>query len=259
MKKRMKTIDNIQLTRKEDISLELLMLCEKVTAKRAKTVIDHILQHGYITNEDLSSTYGYDHPPRAIRDVRENGIPLITHRVVNDKTGRRIGAYTFGDVKKISKGRIGGRKAFSKNFKELLVEKYGSREAFSGDELEPRYLQIDHRIPYEIAGNDAALDNLDEFMLLDASSQRAKSWSCENCRNFKELRDPNICRECFWAFPESYSHVAMTPEIRLHIQWREDEVDSFKQLEQKAVGEGVSVQDYIKLLIRNWTQENRGS
>lgn len=250
----MKTIDSIELTRKGDISPELLMLCEKITAKRARTVIDHILQHGYITSEDLSGFYGYDHPPRAIRDVRENGIPLLTHRIKSNRTGHQIGAYTFGDVKKISKGRIGGRKAFSKSFKKLLVKKYDSREAFSGEELEHRYLQIDHRVPYEIAGNDAHIDNLDEFMLLDASSQRAKSWSCENCENYKELRDPQTCRKCFWAFPESYTHVAMRPEVRLHIQWSEDELDSFKQLERKASEEGVSIQDYVKLIIRNWTQ-----
>ena len=55
---------------------EFLDLLEKVTAKRAKTVINHILQYGQITTEDLKEVYGYSHPPRAIRDVREQGIPL---------------------------------------------------------------------------------------------------------------------------------------------------------------------------------------
>ena len=35
-----------------------------VLAKRAKTVIDHILKHGHITTEELKNLYGYDHPPR---------------------------------------------------------------------------------------------------------------------------------------------------------------------------------------------------
>lgn len=49
---------------------------KKVTAHRAKTVIDHIIKHGFITTEDLVDTYGYNHPPRAAGDVRGQGIPL---------------------------------------------------------------------------------------------------------------------------------------------------------------------------------------
>ena len=49
-----------------------------IEAKRPKTVIQHILKHGYITTEELETLYGYQHPPRAARDVRELGIPLIT-------------------------------------------------------------------------------------------------------------------------------------------------------------------------------------
>ena len=55
-----------------------LDLLHSVTAKRPKTVIDHILAHGCITTQELQEVYGYDHPPRAIRDVREYGIPIVT-------------------------------------------------------------------------------------------------------------------------------------------------------------------------------------
>lgn len=47
-----------------------LTLCKSVTAKRPRIVIDHILKHGHITTEELKTEYGYDHPPRAARDVR---------------------------------------------------------------------------------------------------------------------------------------------------------------------------------------------
>ena len=52
-----------------------------IKAKRAKTVIDHVLKHGFITTEQLKNKYGYDHPPRAIRDVKEYGIQLEMYRV----------------------------------------------------------------------------------------------------------------------------------------------------------------------------------
>lgn len=53
---------------------EFIARCEAVTAKRPRTVIDHILTHGYVTTEELKEQYGYNHPPRAARDVREQGI-----------------------------------------------------------------------------------------------------------------------------------------------------------------------------------------
>ena len=50
---------------------EFLELLKSVEARRPRTVIDHILAHGYVTTEDLKERYGYNHPPRAARDVRE--------------------------------------------------------------------------------------------------------------------------------------------------------------------------------------------
>ena len=51
----------------ENFPLEFLRLLRSVQARRPKTVIDHILEHGQITTEELRDIYGYDHPPRAIR------------------------------------------------------------------------------------------------------------------------------------------------------------------------------------------------
>ena len=57
---------------------EFLDLIRSVTSKRPKTVIDHILKNEFITTEELKNLYGYNHPPRAVRDVREHGIPIET-------------------------------------------------------------------------------------------------------------------------------------------------------------------------------------
>jgi hypothetical protein len=45
--------------KKMNYSQEFLDLLKSVTAKRPQTVIDHILQYGFITTEDLKNTYGY--------------------------------------------------------------------------------------------------------------------------------------------------------------------------------------------------------
>ena len=42
---------------------EFLDMLKSVTAKRPRTVIQHILQHGYITSQELKELYGYEHPP----------------------------------------------------------------------------------------------------------------------------------------------------------------------------------------------------
>lgn len=222
--------------------------CLSVKSKRPRTVIKHIIEFGSINTEELSDLYHYDHPPRAIRDVRENGIPLETYKVQSTKKNGKIAAYRFADPTSMVSGRVGGRKAFSKKFKDRLVEHYGSKSMLTNETLEARYLQIDHRIPYEISGNDAG-ESIDSHMLLDASAQRAKSWSCENCENFKIIKDVEICSKCFWAYPEEYSHVAMKEERRLDLVWSGVEVTAYEELKEKALKNDLSMQDFLKNIL----------
>jgi len=231
----------------DEIDPRILALCEEVKAKRPRTVIDHILKHGHVTTEELQSLYGYDHPPRAARDVREAGVPLKTFAITSERTGRRIAAYRFGDPNKIRRGRIGGRKAFSRPFRDALIAWHDSRDAITGERMDARYLQIDHRVPYEVAG-DAAHDETkpEEYMLLDGSSQRAKSWSCERCSNWKKEQDEAVCRSCFWAFPENYTHIAGEQIRRVYIEWRGPEVDAFERLRARAEREGATVAALLK-------------
>ena len=235
---------------RQDVDPRILALCDKVTAKRPRAVIEHIIEHGSVTTEELQSLYGYDHPPRAVRDVRENGIPIASSRVRSEKTGRKIAAYRFDSPDKIVRGRIGGRKAFSKRFKDALIEHYGERDAITGERVEALYLQIDHRVPYEVAGESAHDESRpDAYMLLDASSQRAKSWSCEQCRNWQEDRDEAVCRPCFWASPEHYTHIAGEHVRRVDIQWRGGEVEVFERLRERAEREDMTVAAFIKRLL----------
>lgn len=79
-----------------DITPEFREKLLSVTAKRPTTIIKHILEHGSITSEEIKSLYGYNHPPRVVRDVRAQGIPIETFRI-KDSEGRNIAAYRFGD------------------------------------------------------------------------------------------------------------------------------------------------------------------
>jgi len=153
-----------------------------VTKKRPKTVIDHILKHGFVTTEELKQM-GYEHAPRAARDVRELGIPLETFRV-KDSNGRSIAAYRFGNPSNTGDiiSKTAGRTMLSKALKKALIDKYGSVCFIYLQPMEERLLQVDHRIPYEIGGEQNE-EEIDCFMLLSPSANRAKSWTCEHCPN----------------------------------------------------------------------------
>ncbi len=229
---------------------EFLKLLKSVEAKRPKTVIDHILKHGQITTEELKDTYGYNHPPRAIRDVREQGIPIKTLRVTGSD-GRKIAAYKFGDPSEVRATQLSGRTAFSSKLKDALIEKYGARCNIYLEPFPIRELQIDHRVPFEIAGDNGELsENVDEYMLLCASANRAKSWSCENCANWKG-KNIAACQSCYWAYPESYKHIAMRDVRRLDLLWSGEEVAEYEVL----MGEVAKVQEeapeYVKKVLRN--------
>jgi hypothetical protein len=231
------------------ITPELRAALERVVAKRPKVVIDHILKHGYVTTEELTKTYGYDHPPRAARDVREQGIPLETF-AVRGAHGRSIAAYRFGDLAKIQSGKLGGRKTFAKALKGKLYEQADGRCQCCSVRYEARYLQVDHRVPYEVAGDQKDADPLAQLMLLCASCQRSKSWSCEHCENWKTRKSISICESCFWAQPTSHTHVAMTPERRLEIVWVKEEVAAYDVLSKTAKDLGLSVADHAKVKLK---------
>ncbi|MBO7481741.1 MAG: HNH endonuclease [Bacteroidales bacterium] len=213
---------------KKKLPKEFIAKLNAVTAKRPKTVIQHILEFGYVTTEDLKNL-GYEHAPRAARDVRELGIPLETFRV-KDSNGRSIGAYRFGDPSKIEDkiSKKIGRTALSKALKTALVEKYGAKCFIYLQDLDEKSLQVDHRIPYEIGGEQSEND-LDRYMLLSPSANRAKSWTCEHCPNWND-KNPNFCLKCFWAYPEEYSHIAGKEQRQIVITFTGNEIEDYNKL-----------------------------
>jgi len=233
---------------KAGISPEMETQIEKVKGKRARAVIDHILKHGHVTTEDLEKM-GYAHAPRAARDVRENGIPLKTTRV-RGESGKLIAAYEFGDSGQIKDFKLGGRKVFSKPFKAALLEKYGSKCAVCNVSYPEIYLQIDHRVPYEVGG-DPGVHLVEDFMLLCATCNRKKSWSCEHCLNWTNKKDPDVCQTCFWANPDAYSHIAMKPIRRAEIAWTNAaEVADFESTKKQAKKLEQPLSEYIKRVLR---------
>ena len=235
--------------RQPKLPSQFVKLCQAVTAKRPRTVIDHILKHGFITTQELKDKYGYNHPPRAVRDVKEHGIPIEMYRVEGGD-GRMIDAYRFGNPLKVRSGKQVGRTVLSKQLKEKLVALQGERCAIYLEKFPGRELQIDHRIPFEVRGDiaGAEADPADD-MLLCGSANRAKSWSCEHCLNWLELRQSETCRRCYWAYPDDYSHVAMQETRRADLLWTGSEVESYEKLKRRTLELQKNIPGYVKEII----------
>ena len=198
----------------------------------------------------MKERYGYNHPPRAARDVRENGIPIETFRVTGGD-GRKIAAYRFGELGKGELRRMEGRTGLSKIIKDALIAKYGCRCFIYLEELPGRDLQIDHRVPYEVAGDGEEVGlKPEDFMLLCGSANRAKSWSCEHCENGRSLKKREVCLSCYWASPEDYEHIAMRQVRRLDLIWQGDEVEHYEALKKQARDLSVEVPAYVKAIIK---------
>ena len=228
---------------------EFLEYIKLIKNKRAKIVIEHIIKHGSITTEELEKTYNYKHAPRAARDVREAGIPLVTFNK-KSSDGKSIAAYKFGDLTKLQTSRIKGRIVFPKEFKEKLNELNNGRCFVCNGKFEERYLQVDHKVPYEVAGDDSSKErNINEFMLLCGSCNRAKSWSCEHCGNWHEDKNLNTSISCYWGNPNDYTHIALKKIRRIDIQWEEKDVEYFDELKKVAKKNKIELPQLIKEIL----------
>ena len=208
---------------------------ESVTNKRARFLIDTILQKGFCSTEDLKNV-GYEHAPRAARDVREMGIPLDTFKI-KDSMGKSIAAYKFGNWEEMKKtnqlAKTFGRTQLTEKIKNALIDKYGAKCNLYGEEYPARLLQPDHRVPYEIGGDPENMMDLECFMLLSPSANRDKSWACEHCINWSE-KNIEMCKLCYFAYPENYEHIAGKKEKRLNIIFSDDDIELYKNVVRQA-------------------------
>ena len=160
-------------------------------------------------------------------------------------------------MSKTRHGRLQGRQTFSKAFKDNLYVLSNGKCSICNGFFEERYLQVDHRVPYEVAGDTYAELNLDDFMLVCGPCNRAKSWSCEHCANWQTAKLPEICLNCYWAKPENYIHVALREIRRTDILWNEDEVEAYEKLKKLAAENEFQIPDYVKKVIKKHLDDKK--
>lgn len=230
------------MTEAPKISNELLQRIGEVTNKRARFVLDSIVKNGVVTTEEINRA-GYDHPPRAARDVRDLGFRLKTIKVKHTN-GRSIAAYVLdeGELEVDKKGR----RLLPKKERDTLIHAANDKCQICGSD---HNLQVDHRIPYEIAGESQYYEQ-HPYQILCGSCNRKKSWTCEHCKNWLQDKSLDICLSCYWAEPADYTHVAMQQQRRVDLVWIGNEVKDFEQIKQEAKHHKISISEQIKRILK---------
>ncbi|MEI6436246.1 MAG: HNH endonuclease signature motif containing protein, partial [Bacteroidota bacterium] len=165
---------------------------------------------------------------------------------VKSSDNKSIAAYRFGDPDNAQLTKIPGRRHFSKLIKKDLFNENPDRCSICNGLFEERYLQVDHRIPYEIGVDDNQHDRKQiDYMLLCRSCNRAKSWSCEHCENWKKIKDSSSCLHCYWGAPLNYNHISKLEIRRLDIVWENEEVNYFEKLKKLAIKQKLLLPDFV--------------
>jgi hypothetical protein len=225
------------------ISKDLLNRINAVSNRRARFVLDSIVKNGMVTTEEINHA-GYGHPPRAVRDARELGFAIQTIKVKHTN-GRSIAAYIFSETANIDPRKT-GRAAIPKKQHDEIISAAGSRCQICGASTN---LQVDHRIPYEVAGESQAKQG-SPYLVLCGSCNRKKSWSCEHCPNWLQEKNLGVCGMCYWAEPQKYDHIATERERRADIVWMKDEVSDYERIRRESEKKRKTVPEHIKEILR---------
>ncbi len=217
-------------------------------SRRARFVAWRIFEDGSVSTRVLQGN-GYDHPPRARKDLTDHGIRVLSSRGRDEETGRVMAIYSFAPPEEVLTAEQAGRTALPRDFVRRVAEDADHQCALCSGRFEDRFLQADHRVPYAIAGDalDAPLDPA-RFMAVGRSCNRAKSWTCEHCPNWP-VQDAAVCATCYWAAPEGYEHIATEPARRLDLVWRGDETADFDMLRSLAERMGEPLPGYVRAVL----------
>lgn len=248
-KKEAKAPKKVANTQKKAVKVpkRIIKKIKDLKSARAIKIANYLVEHGSITTSEITKKFSEKHPPSAVRDLRDAGFPVKCVMVPDPESeGNRIGKYTFGKASDVKDGTYEGRRIIPKKVKKALIKSQGNHCAICGIKADSPHLSPDHRVPFRIAGNTLAKgNNQEEYMLLCRSCQRAKSYECEDCKNYQD-KITAVCKSCYWCNPEKYEHIANKQVRRLEIIWNESEIGAFNKLMKLSEKSGVSLKQYIK-------------
>ncbi len=138
-----------------------------------------------------------------------------------------------------------GRLQLPKKERDAVIQASGGKCQLCGATHD---LQVDHRVPYQVAG-ESFKGTPNPYMVLDGTCNRRKSWICEHCPNLLKHKNPETCQSCYWANPDQHTHVAMEELRRVDMVFSGDETKTFDRFRRLAQRQNQSVRDRIKQLM----------
>ncbi len=225
-------------------------------SRRARLVAWCIFEQGSVSTQSLKDA-GYEHPPRARKDLTDHGVRVETARAKHPETGRPMGLYSFADPGQVLAADQSGRSAVPKKLSDAVLARDGHRCSLCSGRFGRQDLQADHRVPYAIGGDaQGQAPDASDLMAVCRSCNRAKSWSCEHCPNWSD-QDRATCATCYWAAPGSYTHIALQDVRRADIVWQGNEVAVFDLVRALSAQASTPLPDYVKAVLADHVRGRR--
>lgn len=73
------------------------------------------------------------------------------------------------------------------------------------------------------------------------------------------MKKADICRNCYWAFPDNYTHVAMREARRADILWTGAEVEFYEKLKRRTLQLQRNIPGYVKEIIERHLKSESGA
>ena len=175
---------------------------------RAKAAADLLMNKGIITKYDFESTnVPISQAPRAIRDLKDHGIPIKTLERVNvPQSKSKVSQYTFGDVADITVANKYGRMYNPTGMKDRLAKLHGNVCVFCGKELSGKDRELDHKLPVNIFGDLSPVERLnpDNYQLVCRKCNRLKREATSHGA-FDDRQDGmEVVEHNYWYDPVQY-------------------------------------------------------
>lgn len=180
------------------------MLRDDKADPRVDALIGRFLRQRVITSRERGEVGGNGVDWTYLRDTG-----LITVKTPDGK-----GGYLYEIALDNFDATRGARQNLTTKERDILLDAHGRRCNLCGSE---RDLQADHRVGVAIAG-DAAGGDLGCYQTLCRPCNLNKRVACEKCHDDSALEQQahvETCRTCSWAYPETHTHTAGEPGVRV--------------------------------------------
>lgn len=175
---------------------------------RAKAAADLLIEKGVITKYDFETTrVPISQAPRAIRDLKDHGIPVKTLERVNVPQAKsKVNQYTLGSADDIDASKKYGRLYDPSGMKEKLAKLHGSTCVFCGKHLAPKDRELDHKLPVNIFGDLSSVERLNpnNYQLVCRKCNRLKREAVSHGA-FDDRQDGmDVVKHNYWYDPVQY-------------------------------------------------------